>query len=143
MGQYLSAPVTDKETLTGQFYAVSSMQGEEEGGRAADKQALPLLLSSLLVLLGPDVLLLLCTAAFRVQPVKHHAASPPDPAFPICVHHSGWRKNHEDAHIAHHFSEDCHLFGVFDGHGGPEVRRAAEALHGRSMRCCPSCIANV
>lgn len=35
----------------------------------------------------------------------------------------GWRKNHEDAHIAHHFSEDCHLFGVFDGHGGPEVAR--------------------
>eukprot|EP00887_Chlorella_sp_A99_P006845 scaffold2.g6845.t1 len=35
----------------------------------------------------------------------------------------GWRKNHEDAHIAHRYSDDCHLFGVFDGHGGPEVAR--------------------
>jgi protein phosphatase 1G len=35
----------------------------------------------------------------------------------------GWRKSQEDAHIAEHLSDDCHIFGVFDGHGGPEVAR--------------------
>ena len=29
----------------------------------------------------------------------------------------------EDAHIALHMSDDCHIFAVFDGHGGPEVAR--------------------
>lgn len=29
----------------------------------------------------------------------------------------------EDAHIAHHIRDDCHIFGVFDGHGGPEVAK--------------------
>jgi protein phosphatase 1G len=27
----------------------------------------------------------------------------------------------EDAHIAHRCHNGCYLFGVFDGHGGPEV----------------------
>ncbi|EFN51431.1 hypothetical protein CHLNCDRAFT_59807 [Chlorella variabilis] len=35
----------------------------------------------------------------------------------------GWRKHMEDAHIAEHLRDDCHIFGVFDGHGGPEVAR--------------------
>jgi serine/threonine protein phosphatase PrpC len=36
----------------------------------------------------------------------------------------GWRKSMEDAHVAH-TSPDGQLgvFGVFDGHGGPEVAR--------------------
>ncbi|KAL4855454.1 putative protein phosphatase 2C 11 [Chlorella vulgaris] len=29
----------------------------------------------------------------------------------------------EDAHIAEVLKEDCHIFGVFDGHGGPEVAK--------------------
>ncbi|KFM22880.1 putative protein phosphatase 2C 11 [Auxenochlorella protothecoides] len=37
--------------------------------------------------------------------------------------HQGWRKNMEDAHIAHHISKDTYLFGIFDGHGGPEVAK--------------------
>lgn len=36
--------------------------------------------------------------------------------------HQGWRKGMEDAHIAHRYPDsDCYIFGVFDGHGGPEV----------------------
>eukprot|EP00825_Cyclidium_porcatum_P028580 TRINITY_DN307_c0_g2_i4.p1 TRINITY_DN307_c0_g2~~TRINITY_DN307_c0_g2_i4.p1 ORF type:complete len:307 (+),score=67.68 TRINITY_DN307_c0_g2_i4:155-1075(+) len=34
----------------------------------------------------------------------------------------GWRVNMEDAHIANtQMSQNCQLFAVFDGHGGPEV----------------------
>ena len=41
----------------------------------------------------------------------------------------GWRKGMEDAHItALNVSEDVSLFGVFDGHGGPEVAQFVE-LH--------------
>jgi serine/threonine protein phosphatase PrpC len=39
----------------------------------------------------------------------------------------GWRKSMEDAHVTqtgveiHGSKEDAKIFGVFDGHGGPEV----------------------
>ena len=34
----------------------------------------------------------------------------------------GWRKSQEDSHIAGlDLPGDCHVFGVFDGHGGKEV----------------------
>lgn len=34
----------------------------------------------------------------------------------------GWRKSMEDGHVAH-LTETSQVFGVFDGHGGPEVAR--------------------
>ena len=37
----------------------------------------------------------------------------------------GWRKTQEDAHIWAQLDEKTLLFGVFDGHGGAEVRAAA------------------
>jgi protein phosphatase 1G len=37
--------------------------------------------------------------------------------------HQGWRRTQEDAHFAVELSAHCHLFGVFDGHGGPEVAK--------------------
>ena len=48
------------------------------------------------------------------------------------VEMQGWRKTMEDAHLAHTDVEiplhsdktlDAKVFGVFDGHGGPEVAR--------------------
>ena len=62
------------------------------------------------------------------------------PSTPVAwgvVDMQGWRKSMEDAHIAqtdlkvplHHFENemsdevDGKVFGVFDGHGGPEVAR--------------------
>eukprot|EP01015_Nassula_variabilis_P013842 TRINITY_DN2139_c0_g1_i5.p1 TRINITY_DN2139_c0_g1~~TRINITY_DN2139_c0_g1_i5.p1 ORF type:complete len:327 (+),score=83.36 TRINITY_DN2139_c0_g1_i5:66-1046(+) len=39
----------------------------------------------------------------------------------------GWRVNMEDAHLAvPDLTPDCSLFGVFDGHGGPEVAKFVE-----------------
>jgi serine/threonine protein phosphatase PrpC len=37
----------------------------------------------------------------------------------------GWRKSMEDAHIAT-ANKDFKVFGVFDGHGGPEVARLCQ-----------------
>lgn len=37
----------------------------------------------------------------------------------------GWRKSMEDAHVATTL-EDFKVFGVFDGHGGPEVARVCQ-----------------
>uniref|UniRef100_A0A1I7Z135 protein-serine/threonine phosphatase n=1 Tax=Steinernema glaseri TaxID=37863 RepID=A0A1I7Z135_9BILA len=46
-----------------------------------------------------------------------------------CASMQGWRLNQEDAHNAiPEFSEDCSLFAVYDGHGGPEVAQYA-SLH--------------
>ncbi len=39
----------------------------------------------------------------------------------------GWRKTQEDAHIWAQLDERTLLFGVFDGHGGAEVRAATAA----------------
>ncbi|KAL4452740.1 hypothetical protein ABPG75_008402 [Micractinium tetrahymenae] len=48
----------------------------------------------------------------------------------------GWRKNMEDAHIAHHLNDECHIFGVFDGHGGPEVARfCSKRMPGELVGC--------
>ncbi len=42
----------------------------------------------------------------------------------------------EDAHIAHHLSDECHIFGVFDGHGGPEVARfCSKRMPGELVGC--------
>lgn len=39
----------------------------------------------------------------------------------------GWRTNMEDAHISNvALTQDCAIFGVFDGHGGPEVAKYVE-----------------
>ncbi|PSC74095.1 phosphatase 2C isoform A [Micractinium conductrix] len=50
--------------------------------------------------------------------------------------HQGWRKNMEDAHIALHMSDDCHLFGVFDGHGGPEVAKFCSKRMPTELQAC-------
>lgn len=49
--------------------------------------------------------------------------------------HQGWRKNMEDAHIAHHISKDTYLFGIFDGHGEKtgRVLRAPTGALGRAL----------
>lgn len=65
----------------------------------------------------------LCTAAGlpkRVAPCAHPR--------PLCLQ--------EDAHIAHHLSDECHIFGVFDGHGGPEVARfCSKRMPGELVGC--------
>lgn len=35
----------------------------------------------------------------------------------------GWRKSMEDSHVACSVGDNAAIFGVFDGHGGPEVAR--------------------
>lgn len=35
--------------------------------------------------------------------------------------HQGWRRTQEDAHCVEEIDSNCYLFGIFDGHGGPEV----------------------
>lgn len=48
------------------------------------------------------------------RPSLHRPVPAPVPAPPA---------PQEDSHIAQHISDTCHIFGVFDGHGGPEVAR--------------------
>lgn len=38
----------------------------------------------------------------------------------------GWRKTMEDAIIIQELNENIYLFGIFDGHGGPEVAKYVE-----------------
>jgi len=39
----------------------------------------------------------------------------------------GWRTNMEDAHIAEsNLTPEVSVYGVFDGHGGPEVAKYVE-----------------
>ena len=50
------------------------------------------------------------------------------PTVPVAwgvVDMQGWRKSMEDAHVATTLPE-CKVFGVFDGHGGPEVARICQ-----------------
>ena len=44
----------------------------------------------------------------------------------------------EDAHIAQHIKDDWHIFGVFDGHGGPGGRRGPATPRQR-RRLRPPC----
>ena len=55
-----------------------------------------------------------CAAAQRAR--THCPPRPPPATTLLCL-------LQEDAHIALHMSDDCHIFAVFDGHGGPEVAR--------------------
>lgn len=42
----------------------------------------------------------------------------------------GWRKTQEDAHVSAQLGDNKLLFGVFDGHGGPEVSKfCSEYIH--------------
>lgn len=42
----------------------------------------------------------------------------------------------EDAHIAEHLNDECHIFGVFDGHGGPEVAKfCSKRMPGELVGC--------
>ena len=91
---------------------------------AAAESCVPAVLSALPWLLSPPPSRV---PAVRSAPALPTLLSPPA---------AGWRKNHEDAHIAHHYSEECHLFGVFDGHGGPEVRvQRVMGWAGRGVQC--------
>ena len=47
----------------------------------------------------------------------------------------GWRKSMEDAHVAA-TTKDFKVFGVFDGHGGPEVARICQLYLGTTAGCC-------
>ncbi len=45
------------------------------------------------------------------------------------VFYIGWRKNMEDATLYQEITDGVSLFGVFDGHGGPEIANyVAEVL---------------
>lgn len=126
MGQYLSAPNTDQESVSGAHerlgaYGVVSMQGwrksqvrKGEGERQ-----------------GPAGWEAAAAAQLRPCRRPHRAAvglgiawqAAPGPTTPPRARTAAPRRPQEDAHIAEHISDDCHLFGVFDGHGGHEVAR--------------------
>lgn len=102
MGQYLSAPVVHQDKVSGEHpalgpYSVVSMQGWRRSQ-----------VGSLGAAAGPA-----CSrrGAQAAPAAARQLAGGRLPAL------------QEDAHIAEHISDECHIFGVFDGHGGPEVAR--------------------
>jgi len=54
-----------------------------------------------------------------------HLTCPNTPLAWGVVDMQGWRKSMEDAHVATTY-DDYKVFGVFDGHGGPEVARVCQ-----------------
>lgn len=54
-----------------------------------------------------------------------HLTCPNTPLAWGVVDMQGWRKSMEDAHVATTL-DDFKVFGVFDGHGGPEVARICQ-----------------
>lgn len=51
-----------------------------------------------------------------------------------CSEMQGWRGNMEDSHIAEcDIGDGNSLFGVFDGHGGPEVAKFVEKHFTKSL----------
>lgn len=51
----------------------------------------------------------------------------------------GWRVNMEDAHIANtEMKQNCQLFAVFDGHGGPEVAQYCKQFFVSELEANPN-----
>lgn len=144
MGQYLATPVEEKESMAGSterlHFGITAMQGWRRtmvriraggrrmarvGARTGSRPAPPSLprpletLACLSALQGPT----------RKRELQRRCAAPAAAAAarrlpPTCLpalHPHPARQ--EDAHIAEHVSDEVHIFGVFDGHGGPEVAR--------------------
>jgi protein phosphatase 1G len=74
--------------------------------------------------------------AYMSQPIteKETAAGAADHFRFGIASHQGWRKTQEDAHLAEQLTDEHHIFGVFDGHGGPEVARFCAKLLPRELK---------